>query len=141
MVTRLRSAGAFAPGAALLAVAWLALYLWILRQEGEGDLARANVRYLAASVGAAAVVLVLTGWVRSPSVRAAALAACAAALSGFVPLASLTIGVLLLPAVVLAWLAVSKVHEPGYEPPHPHAAAVGAALGAAIPIIFLLTVV
>jgi hypothetical protein len=138
MLSRLRSAGSLAAVAGLLAGAWNAFYLWILWQEGEGDLAEANVRYVAASVAAAAIVLVLAGRLRSPSVRAAALAASAAALSGFALLASLTIGVLLLPAVALAWLAVGREHEPAQERPHPRAAAAGVAIGLVIPLVFLL---
>jgi uncharacterized membrane protein YedE/YeeE len=139
MLSRLRSAGTVAACAGLFAGAWLAFYLWVLWQEGEGDLREANVHYVVASVGAAATVLALTGWLRSPSVRAGALAASAAALSGFALLAATTIGVLLLPAVALAWLAVSKEHEPTHERPHPQAAAAGVAIGIAIVIAFLLT--
>jgi hypothetical protein len=133
-----RSVGVLAAAAGLLAAVWNAFYLWILWHEGEGDLDRANVRYAAASVGLAALVLVLTFLLRSPSVRVAGLAAGALALSGFAVIASLSIGILLVPAALLAWVALDRERSIETGAPHPRAAAAGFVLGAAIPILFLL---
>jgi hypothetical protein len=141
MLSRLRSEGAVAAGAGLLAAAWNAFYLWILWQEGEGDLAETNVRYVAASVGAASLLLLLTLWLRSPSVRVAVLAASAAALTGFALLAAMSIGILLAPAAVLAWVALGKENGSSAERPHPRAKPIGIAVGLAIPAVFLLTLV
>jgi hypothetical protein len=139
MLSRLRSEGAVAAGAGLLAAAWNAFYLWILWQEGEGDLAEYAARYVAVSVGAAAVVLLLTLWLRSRRVRMAALAASAAALTGFALLAALSIGILLAPAALLAWVALRKERDAGSDR-HRQAELAGIAVGLAIPVVFLLTV-
>jgi hypothetical protein len=140
MPSRLRSEGAVAAGAGLLAAAWNAFYLWILWQEGESDLAEYAARYVAVSVGAAAVVLVLTLWLRSRRVRVVALAASAAALTGFALLAAMSIGILLAPAALLAWVALRKERDSGTERER-RAELAGIAVGLAIPVVFLLTLV
>ena len=134
MISRFRVAGIATATAGLLAAAWTALYLWILWREGEGDLAEASVRFLATSVGGAAVLLVLATRVPSGNARATVLAACATALTGYALLAALSIGILLMPAAALAWLAFGREHATGRQ------ALLGAALGAALPLGFLLLI-
>jgi hypothetical protein len=134
MISRFRVAGIAAATAGLLAAAWTAFYLWILWREGEGDLAEASVRFLATSVGAAAVLLVLATHLSSGKARATALAACATALTCYALLAALSIGILLMPAAALAWLAFSREHATSWE------ALLGAVLGAVFPLGFLLLI-
>src|SRR5688572_5206402 len=88
----------------LLAAGWDALYLWVLWQEQEGDsgdLGEPGVWFIAASIAAAAVVLLISSALPWGIIRAGGLAACAGALLGFAIIASLSLGVFLLPAAVL----------------------------------------
>ena len=133
-----RFVGTFAAAAGLLAAGWNALYIWILWHEGEGDLHRTHVRYLAASVALVALVLVLSFLLRSPTLRVASLAASAAALSGFAAIASFSIGILLVPAALLAWIALDRERSIEVGAPHPRAATTGFVVGATISIVFLL---
>ena len=133
-----RLVGTFAAAAGVLAAGWNAFYIWILWHEGEGDLDRTHVRYLAASVGLAALVLVLTFLLRPGTLRIALLAAGAVALSGFAAIASFSIGILLVPAALLAWIALDRERSIESGAPHPRAATAGLVVGAAIPIVFLL---
>lgn len=108
-----RSFGALAPPivGGLLAAGWDALYLYVLwqRQEGDtGDLAEAGVWFIAASVVAAAVFLMLSPAVPSRTVRAAGLIASGVGLLGFAILGALSIGFFLLPPVFLAFFASSS---------------------------------
>jgi hypothetical protein len=94
--------------AGLLAAGWAALYLYVLwrEQEGDtGDLDEAGVWFIVASVGAAAAFLLLSSAVPSRAVRAAGLLASGVGLLGYAILASLSIGIFLLPAAILALLA------------------------------------
>jgi hypothetical protein len=136
MLSGRRTVGALAAAAGLLAAAWNALYISILWHEGEGDLQRADVRYLAASVGIVAIVLVVTFLFRSPTVRVTTLAMSAAALTGIAVIASLSIGILLAPAALLAWLALGRERAAGSAPQR--VATLGFVIGAAIPLVFLL---
>src|SRR4051812_47517181 len=136
MLSGRRTVGALAAAAGLLAAAWNALYISILWHEGEGDLQRTDVRYLAAAVGIVAIVLAVTFLFRSPTVRVTTLAMSAAALTGIAVIASLSIGILLAPAALLAWLALGRERATGSTPPR--AATWGFVIGAAIPLVFLL---
>jgi hypothetical protein len=121
----------------LLAAGWDALYLGVLWQEGEGDLGEAGTRFLAASIAAAAVVLLLSSALPWGIIRAGGLAACAAALFGFAIIASLSLGIFLLPAAVLAFVAS---HEALAQLPSRTATKVsltGLAIGLSLPALFL----
>jgi hypothetical protein len=87
--------------AALLALAFVAFYLALLVSEGEGDATEPVPIAFSAAICLAAVALVLPARPRLWFAAAGVLAACAV-LSGF------TIGLLLLPAVVLALLAAAR---------------------------------
>jgi hypothetical protein len=124
-------------GAGLLAAGWDALYLWILWQEEEGDLQEAGVRFLAASIATAALALVFSSALPWRVIRAGVLTACAATLLGFAIIASLSIGLFLLPAVALAFLASREAL--GQLPSRTAAktSLIGAAMGLSLPAVFL----
>jgi hypothetical protein len=121
----------------LLAAGWDALYLWVLWQEGEGDLGEAGVRFLAASIAAAAVVLLLSSALPWGIIRAGGLAACAAALFGFAIIASLSLGVFLLPAAVLAFVASREAVAQLPSRTATKVSLTGLAIGLSLPAVFL----
>jgi hypothetical protein len=124
----------------LLAAGWDALYLGVLWQEGEGDLGEARVRFLAASIAAAAVVLLLSSALPWGIIRAGGLAACAAALFGFAIIASLSLGIFLLPAAVLAFVASREALAPLPSRTATKVSLTGLAIGLSLPAVFLLAV-
>jgi hypothetical protein len=88
--------------AAALALAVDGLYIAILLSEGEGDLAEPVSIGFATAIGLAAVALVIP-WRRAwLSAGAGVVLAACAVVSGF------SIGVLLVPSVVLALIASSR---------------------------------
>jgi hypothetical protein len=107
MTARSLSAVAAPLAAGFFAAGWDAVYLYVLWHEQEGDLGEAGVWFIAASVAAAALFLALAPAVPWKTVRAAGLVASAVGLLGFAIIAALSIGVFLLPAVVLAFVASS----------------------------------
>jgi hypothetical protein len=121
----------------LLAAGWDALYLWVLWQEGEGDLGEAGVRFIAASIAAAAVVLLLSSALPWGIIRAGGLAACAAALLGFAIIASLSLGVFLLPAAVLAFVASRAALAQLPSRTATKVSLTGLAIGLSLPAVFL----
>lgn len=142
MTARSFSAVAAPVAAGFLAAGWDALYLYILWREQEGDsgnLGEAGVWFIAASVGAAAAFLMLSSAVPSRTIRAAGIIASGVGLLSYAALAALSIGVFLLPAVILAFLASSAALA---SLPH-HAASTarwtGVLLGLAFPAVFLVT--
>jgi hypothetical protein len=103
--TRLPRAGWWqALSAAGIALAVDALYLVIIRGEGEGELTSGRVLFVAACVGGAALALVAAQFVE-PRARATLLTAAAAVLGVWALLGSFSIGLLLVPAAVLAGFA------------------------------------
>jgi hypothetical protein len=93
--------------AAGIAVAVDALYLAIIQSEGEGELTSGRVLFVAACVGGAALALVSALFL-APRVRAILLTAAAAMLGVWAVLGSLSIGLLLVPAALLAALAAGN---------------------------------
>jgi hypothetical protein len=97
--------------AGLFAAAADALYLYVIWAVQEGDTgngSEAGVWFIAGSIGAAAVFLLVSSVVPSRSVRAAGLVASAVGLAGFAVIGAFSIGIFLLPAVFLAFLASSR---------------------------------
>jgi hypothetical protein len=121
----------------LLAAGWDALYLWVLWQEGEGDLGEAGVRFVAASIAAAALVLLFSSALPWGIIRAGGLAASAAALLGFAILASWTIGLFLVPAAVLAYVASRDALAQLPSRAATKASLTGLAIGLSLPAVFL----
>ena len=93
--------------AAGIAVAVDALYLAIIQSEGEGELTSGRVLFVAACVGGAALALVSALFL-APRVRAILLTAAAAMLGVWAVLGSFSIGLLLVPATVLAAFAAGN---------------------------------
>jgi hypothetical protein len=124
-------------GAGLLAAAWDALYIWILWQEGEADLREAGVRFAAASIAAAALALVFSSALPRGVIRAGVLAACAATLIGFAIIASVSIGIFLLPATVLAFVASRDALAQLPPRTRTKASLAGTAIGLSLPAVFL----
>jgi hypothetical protein len=93
--------------AAGIAVAVDALYLVIIQSEGEGELTSGRVLFVAACVGGAALALVSALFL-APRVRAILLTAAAAMLGVWAVLGSFSIGLLLVPAAVLAAFAAGN---------------------------------
>lgn len=124
-------------GGGLLAAGWDGLYLWVLWQEGEGDLKEASVRFIAASIAAAALVLLLSSALPWRTVRAGGLAACGAALFGFAVLASWTLGLFLMPAAVLALVASREALVQLPSRVATKASLTGLAIGLSLPAVFL----
>ena len=125
----------------LLAAGWVAFYLYVLWQEQEGDtgdLAEAGVWFIAGSVVAAAIFLMLSPTISSRTVRATGLIASSVALLGYAILAALSIGFLLLPAVVLAFVASTAALAS--LPPHAASRAKwrGLLVGLAFPALFFV---
>jgi hypothetical protein len=121
----------------LLAAAWDALYLWVLWQEGEGDLEEAGARFVAASIAAAALLLLFSSALPWRIIRAGGLTACGAALFGFAILASLSLGLFLMPAVVLAFVASREALAQLPSSTATKALVIGVALGLSLPAAFL----
>ena len=90
--------------AAGIALAVDALYLAIIQSEGEGELTSGRVLFVAACVGGAALALISALFL-APRVRAILLTAAAAMLGVWAVLGSFSIGLLLVPAAILAALA------------------------------------
>jgi hypothetical protein len=95
-----------AAAAALLAVAWVALYLAVLATEGEGDIRTAAALVLAGLLVVSAAALGIAA-IREPF-RLPVLVAAAAILTVLALLSAASLGLFLLPAAVLAWIAVSR---------------------------------
>jgi hypothetical protein len=121
----------------LLAAGWDALYLWVLWQEGEGDLGDAGVRFVAASIAAAALVLLFSSTLPWRIIRAGGLTACGAELFGFAILASLTLGLFLMPAAVLAFVASRDALAQLPSRDATKASLTGLAIGLSLPAVFL----
>ncbi len=99
-------------GGAVFALAFDAFYVWVVQREGEGDLQRTDVRWIAGSIAVAAAVLLVSVAIQSPSVRTGLLAASAVILAAWAVVASLSVGILLLPAAALAFMALfDAVHD------------------------------
>ena len=88
-------------GAAGIALTVDALYLAIIQSEGEGELTSGRVLFVAACVGSAALALISAQFL-APRGRAVLLTAAAAMLGVWAVLGSFSIGLLLVPAAVLA---------------------------------------
>jgi len=122
----------------LLAAGWDALYLWVLwQQEGHGDLEEAGVAFVAASIAAAALVLLISSALPWRIIRAGGLTACGAALFGFAILASLTLGLFLMPAAVLAFFASRDALAQLPSRDATKASLTGLAIGLSLPAVFL----
>jgi hypothetical protein len=93
--------------AAAFATAVAAFYLAIIASEGEGQLGSDRVFLVAASIGAAAVALVIAA--RPVPGRRVLLFAATLILVVWTVLGALSIGILLLPATVLAAVAATAV--------------------------------
>jgi hypothetical protein len=93
--------------AAGIALAVDALYLAIIQSEEEGELTSGRVLFVAACVGGAAVALISAQFL-APRWQAILLTAAAAMLGVWAVLGSFSIGLLLVPAAVLAGLAAGK---------------------------------
>lgn len=85
-----------------------ALYLAIIQSEGEGELTSGRVLFVAACVGGAALALI-SGQFLAPRGRAVFRTAAAAMLGVWAVLGSFSIGLLLVPAAVLAGFAAGHV--------------------------------
>ena len=85
-----------------------ALYLAIIQSEGEGELTSGRVLFVAACVGGAALALISAQFLPSRG-RAVLLTAAAAMLGVWAVLGSFSIGLLLVPAAVLAGFAAGHV--------------------------------
>jgi len=85
-----------------------ALYLAIIQSEGEGELTSGRVLFVAACVGGAALALISAQFL-APRGRAVFLTAAAAMLGVWAVLGSFSIGLLLVPAAVLAGFAAGHV--------------------------------
>lgn len=94
-------------GAAGIALAVDALYLAIIQSEGEGELTSGRVLFVAACVGGAALALVSALFL-APRVRAILFTAAAAMLGVWAVLGSFSIGLLLVPAALLAAFAAGN---------------------------------
>jgi hypothetical protein len=96
--------------AAVLAAAVDGIYLAIIASEGEGQLTSLAVLVIAAALGAAALALGVAA--RPAPFRFPLLVGSAAVLAVLTVLGAASIGVLLLPAAVLAWIAVVRARSP-----------------------------
>ena len=94
--------------AAGIALAVDALYLAIIQSEGEGELTSSRVLFVAACVGGAAVALIAALFL-TPRAKAIVLTAAAAMLAVWAVLGSFSIGLLLVPAAILAGFAAGHV--------------------------------
>ena len=93
--------------AAGIALAVDALYLAIIQSEGEGELTSGRVLFVAACVGGAALALVSALFL-APRARAILFTAAAAMLGVWAVLGSFSIGLLLVPAALLAAFAAGN---------------------------------
>jgi len=106
--SRLAPAGWWqALSAAGIALAVDALYLGIIQSEGEGELTSGRVLFVAACVGGAAMALISALFL-SPRARAILFTAATAMLGVWAILGSFSIGLLLVPAAVLAAIAAGN---------------------------------
>jgi hypothetical protein len=96
-----------AVAAAAVAVAVDALYVAIIASEGEGELGTPIVVLVAGLLGAAAVTLAVAS--RPVRLRGPLLVAAALVLAILTVLGIASIGVLVLPGAVLAWVAAARV--------------------------------
>jgi hypothetical protein len=87
-----------------------ALYLVIIWGEGEGELTSGRVLFVAGCLAAAALALML-GLSFGPRARAVLFTAATATLAVWAVLGAFSIGLLLVPAVLLAALATGKVNS------------------------------
>jgi hypothetical protein len=94
--------------AAGIALAVDALYIAIIQSEGEGELTSGRVLFVAACVGGAAVALVSARFL-APRARAILFTGAAAMLGGWAVGGSFSIGLLLVPAALLAAFAAGQV--------------------------------
>jgi hypothetical protein len=95
-----------AVAAAVLASSVDALYLALIASQGDGELDSGRVLLVASSLGAAALVLALAA--RPVAGRKLLLIAATAVLVVWTILGAASIGVLLLPATVLAGVAAAR---------------------------------
>ena len=93
--------------AAGIALAVDALYLSIIQGEGEGELTSGRVLFVAACVAGAALALVSALFL-APRARGILLTAAAAMLGVWAVLGSFSIGLLLVPAAILAAFAAGQ---------------------------------
>lgn len=121
-----------APAAAVAAALVDGLYLWLIAAEGEGQLTSGRVLFVATSLGAAALALAAGVRARRPRSRAVAFGAAGATLAVWTVLGAFSIGILLLPAAILAILAADRAGASDWA-----FAAGGAALAVAALGLFL----
>ena len=108
MNSRLAPAGWWqALGAAGIALSVDALYLAIIQSEGEGELTSGRVLFVAACVGGAALALISALFL-SPRARAILFTGATAMLGVWALLGSFSIGLLLVPAAILAAFAAGN---------------------------------
>jgi hypothetical protein len=88
-----------------LALAVFGFYIAILSSEGEGELTRPAAQFLAAVLAASGLVLLGAWSLSSSRVRYGTLQTSAWVLSAWAILGSFSIGMLLVPSAILAWLA------------------------------------
>ena len=112
-----------------LALAVFGFYVGILVSEGEGDLTRPAAQFLAAVLAASGLVLLGAWSLSSPRVRYGALQTSAWVLSAWAILGSFSIGLLLVPSAILAWLAALAEGRRLEQGERRWIAAVGVALG------------
>ncbi|HKO74108.1 MAG TPA: hypothetical protein VJU01_02225 [Gaiellaceae bacterium] len=93
--------------AAGIALAVDALYIAIIRSEGEGELTSRRVLFVAACLGGAGLALISAQFV-GPKARAILLSGAAAMLGAWTVL-TFSIGLLLVPAAILAGYAAGQV--------------------------------
>jgi hypothetical protein len=97
-----------ATAAAALALLVDVLYLLIIHSQGDEDFRTARVGFVAGCIAAAALVLVL-GSITTPKVQAGLFAAATALLAAWALVGIFSIGLLLVPAAVMAGLAAGGV--------------------------------
>jgi hypothetical protein len=132
---------AVAPIAAgLFAAGWDALYIYVLwwQEDDPGQVGQASVLFLSGTVAAAALFLASSSAIPSTHARAIGLIAAAVALAGFAVIGALSIGILLLPAVLLALYAASLADEGLSRTASSKARWTGFAVGLAFPAVFLV---
>jgi NADH:ubiquinone oxidoreductase subunit K len=108
-------------GGAVFALSFDAYWVWVVERESGPRTAA-----IAASIAAAAALLIASVVVSSPSTRAGLLTASAVTLSAWAVIASLSVGVLLLPAAALALIALSDARRHAPRGPAQLALAIGA---------------
>jgi hypothetical protein len=101
----------FLPSAAVAALGALladGAYLLLIASEEQGQLGSARVLFVAGSIGGAALVLAWAAWARPSLLGAGLLGAAAGTLFVWMMLGAMSIGILLVPATVLAVVAASR---------------------------------